>query len=198
MSEFDPKNPFAASIVWQSLHWRVVRVLVESAWTDSSFQRFAPICWLPWSVLSRFRTGFGGIRIWSAKSAYFCMSDAEIIPSRPTRPGNATMKFRNDRSSSQGDPFGFAAQESMPKKPLARSPRECSAPCVASPRNVCVTIGPFIGWNRVWAPLPWCGCGFVVTTSSGLPRSQPRASRSPNKWQLEHEASPLPEVRTAS
>src|SRR4030095_11265742 len=74
------------------------------------------------------------------------------------------------------------------------------APWVARPRSVCVVIGPFIGWKVVVGGMAVVadGCVLVVTTSSGLPRSQARLSRSPNTWQLEQEASPLPEVRAAS
>ena len=48
----------------------------------------------------------------------------------------------------------------MPKTPLARSPRQCIAPELRSPRKVCVVIGPFIGWKSSavtavdWPPYP--------------------------------------------
>ena len=42
------------------------------------------------------------------------------------------------------------------------------------------------------------GCRLIVTTSSGLPRSQARLSLSPKMWQLAQDASPFPEVATAS
>ena len=42
------------------------------------------------------------------------------------------------------------------------------------------------------------GFGLFSTTSSGLPRSQARLSKSPKMWQLAHDASPLLEVQRAS
>ena len=40
--------------------------------------------------------------------------------------------------------------------------------------------------------------GLVVTTSSGLPRSQPSSSLSPKMWQEEQEASPFEDESWAS
>src|SRR5262245_48836138 len=76
-------------------------------------------------------------------------------------------------------------------------------PCVERPRSVCVVIGPFIGWNVVAIePLGRNGADLgmlsAVTTSSGLPRFQARLSKSPKMWQLEHDASPFPDVSCAS
>ena len=117
-------------------------------------------------------------------------------PSRPTRPANATMKLRNERSSSQGEPLGFGAQASTPKKPFDA----VAAPVQRAVRRHAAqrlreSSGPSSGGTcRLRARCPGAAAGCVVTTSSGLPRSQPRLSRSPKMWQLEHEASPLPEV----
>ncbi len=87
------------------------------------------------------------------------------------------------------------------------------------PRRVCVVIGPFIGWKSSTLPVPFMlprklnsslpatmarssprltSSGLRVTTSSGLPRSQARLSKSPKMWQLAHDASPLPEETVAS
>jgi hypothetical protein len=69
-------------------------------------------------------------------------------------------------------------------------------------RRLCVVIGPFRGakfWNEM---LNWLGTrngfGSFRVTSSGLPRSQARLSKSPKMWQLAHAASPLLDVSTAS
>ena len=99
--------------------------------------------------------------------------------SRPTRPGKATLKLSKDSDVSKG---------SVPNTPTERSPRQCIAPPLTSPRMVCVVIGPFMGWKSVTMPLPLMGdgavndamsrlmvMGLVVTTSSGLPRSQAEA-----------------------
>src|ERR1700730_15137939 len=113
----------------------------------------------------------------------------------------------------------FSLNASMPKKPLDRSPRQCIAPELVKPRSVCVVIGPFIGGKSSALPLPLSGVlppdsvsptarmrgllslmgmGFLVTVASGFPRSHERSSLSPNIWQLEQDASPLPEKRVAS
>ena len=127
------------------------------------------------------------------------MFAGEIVPSRPTSPSNATMKLRKDWSSSHGAPVG-SVHGSVPKKPSTRSPRQCMPPCVASPRSVCVVIGPFIGWNVVAGGSAGAAEGWLLIElePSGSPRFQPRPSRSPKMWQLEHEASPLPDVPNAS
>ena len=82
--------------------------------------------------------------------------------------------------------------------PPVRSPRQCIGPWFAMPRSVCVVIGPFIGWNGWLEPVGPRKFGFGFTTSSGLPRSQARLSKSPKMWQLEHDASPLLDVKRAS
>ena len=68
------------------------------------------------------------------------------------------------------------------------------------PRRLCVVIGPLSGWKPGRGD--WIsnsnGFRFGSTSSSGLPRSQARLSRSPNTWQLAHDASPLLEVARAS
>ena len=88
-------------------------------------------------------------------------------------------------------------------------------PFISRPRSVCVVIGPFIEWNTPTSPVPLisgrtsCAVmpsrmspealpGLVVTTSSGLPRSQPSSSLSPKVWQDEHEASPFEDEICAS
>jgi hypothetical protein len=42
------------------------------------------------------------------------------------------------------------------------------------------------------------GPGSVVTSPSGLPRSQARLSKSPNTWQLAHDESPCADENDAS
>ena len=60
-------------------------------------------------------------------------------------------------------------------------------------------MGPFIGWKvGAGGSTDDDGCVLLVTTPSGSPRFQARSSMSPKMWQLEHDASPLPEVATAS
>ena len=105
------------------------------------------------------------------------------------------MKLRNERSSSQGEPLGFGAQASSPKKPVD---------AVAAPvqravgREAAQRLRDHRALHRVEGGLgarcPGAAAVFAVTTSSGLPRSQARLSMSPKMWQLEHDASPLPEV----
>ena len=73
------------------------------------------------------------------------------VPSFPTSPSKATMKFLKALTSSHGAFVLFATaypgslHGSVPKKPSARSPRQCMAPWEDSPFKVCVVIGPFIG-----------------------------------------------------
>src|SRR5690242_10542865 len=108
---------------------------------------------------------------------------------------------------------------SVPNWPVERSPRQCIAPELRMPRRVCVVNGPFIGWKSLGLSEPlifvetpdWpigissesrlpklIGMVLLVTDTSGLPRSQARSSISPKMWQLEHDASPLPEKRVVS
>ena len=77
------------------------------------------------------------------------------------------------------------------------------APVLDNPFRVWVVMGPFIGWKgTVGSAISRTGSGwgwlFVELDASGSPRFQAKASRSPKMWQLEQEASPLPEVPTAS
>jgi hypothetical protein len=91
--------------------------------------------------LSSARIGFGGSCTCSWKSVNRCISCGVGMLARPSRPSNATMKLLNDRFASNGG----SVRVSTPKKPFARSPRQCIAPALTMPRSVCVVIGPFIG-----------------------------------------------------
>jgi hypothetical protein len=126
----------------------------------------------------------------AAKSVNACISASVSSASRPMRPGKATLNFLNAASSSKTLPPGSL--------PPVRSPRQCIEPAPAMPRRLCVVIGPFSGWKSRFGIGMRKGMGFVSTTSSGLPRSQARLSKSPKTWQLEHDASPLLDVATAS
>ncbi len=76
----------------------------------------------------------------------------------------------------------------------ARSPRQCSGPVPASPRSVCVVIGPFIGWNCVIPSENGNGCeGAFSITPPRSPRSQARPSVSPSTWHDAHDIVPLPD-----
>ena len=63
-------------------------------------QKLRPLACAGVSELSSARTGFGGSCTCSWKSLNACMSVLASSAERPTRPGNATMKLRNERSSS--------------------------------------------------------------------------------------------------
>ena len=78
-----------------------------------------------------------------------------------------------------------------------RSPRQCIGPWSTRPRRVCVVIGPLSGWKNCIEPTGPSGLKSGATLASGLPRSQPRLSKSANTWQLEHDASPLLDVKWA-
>src|SRR3990172_996334 len=186
-SPAEPKKPRAASTSWQPLHSSTVSVTGVK-------KRVLPAAFAVLSELSRLRTGFGGRNTWRMKSVNCCICVGVTVPCFPTRPSKATMKFRNDRSSSQGPSGGGLLHASVPKKPSTRSPRQCIPPWVPSPRSVCVVIGPFIGWKvAAGGSTDDDGCVLLDVASSGLPRSQARLSKSPKTWQLEQEASPLPE-----
>src|ERR1700677_4560035 len=102
----------------------------------------------------------------------------------PMRVWKAKPKFRKERLELKG---------SIPYSPLERSPRQCIAPELVSPRNVWVVNGPFIGWKSVGRLLPLIGVetpvppvaintlssppkligiGLWVTALSGFPKSQ--------------------------
>src|SRR5579863_457460 len=140
-----------------------------------------PLCWEAVSELSRFRTGLGG-----------------GMAGLPTKVWNAPIKLLNDTLESKG---------SVPSRPVERSPRQCIAPELRSPRNVWVVNGPFMGWKSAGRllplmgvetpvaftlmrtdsrPLRLIGMGLWETELSGFPRSQARSSISPKIWQLAH------------
>ena len=69
----------------------------------------------------------------------------------------------------------------------ARSPRQWNGVVFASPRSVCVVIGPFIG-SKPWRPGGFGGVGGGGANEPvGFPRSQAWPSMSPNRWQLAHD-----------
>src|SRR6185503_15755875 len=106
-------------------------------------------------------------------------------------PANATLNFVKACASSSAFP-----PRSLPP---VRSPRQCIGPLSAMPRRLWVVIGPLSGWKSALPNGPRLnGFGLFNTTSSGLPRSQARLSKSPNTWQLAHDVSPLLEVAIAS
>src|SRR5439155_3358319 len=123
------------------------------------------------------------------KSVKRCMSALLIGPPRPSSPSKATMKRLKSASSSNALPPGLFAPE--------RSPRQCIGPWFAMPRRLCVVIGPLRGLN-VEPPPTRNGLLFASGTSSGLPRSHARLSKSAKTWQAAHAASPLLEVSCAS
>jgi len=88
-----------------------------------------------------------------------------------------------------------------------RSPRQCSGFEAASPLNVCVVIGPFMGWKlrpsgevaesrkSVSNGAGWVG--IVSITPVGSPRSLAMPSVSPSTWQDAQLMAPAP-LRRAS
>ena len=129
------------------------------------------------------------------KSANRCISVLLMAPAFPTSPSKATMNFRKAPFSSRGSPPASF--------PAVRSPRQCIGPAFASPRRLCVVIGPLSARKFRFSPtVRRKGFGLfsvpVGGNASGLPRSQARPSKSPKTWQEAHEASPLSEVPSAS
>ena len=90
------------------------------------------------SELSSVRTGFGGSCTCSWKSVNRCMSCGVGMLARPSSPSNATMKLLNDRFASNGG----CVRVSTPKKPLARSPRQCMAPALPCRAASASSSGP--------------------------------------------------------
>ncbi len=121
---------------------------------------------------------------------------------RPSRSVNPDWNFSNPACSSKVPLSGCAVGASLPP---VRSPRQCIGPWLAMPRRLCVAIGPFIGWKIGLMGLPLTsssalanGPGSVMTSASGLPRSQARESKSPNTWQLAQAESPWLDENAAS
>jgi hypothetical protein len=92
-------------------------------------------------LLSKARIGLGGVAIASEKSENARMSATGSGSARPSSSSNAPMKFMNETNASKGGP----TDGSVPNTPTARSPRQCIGPWKASPRSVCVSIGPLSG-----------------------------------------------------
>src|SRR5439155_10591134 len=116
-------------------------------------------------------------------------------------PGLSDQPVEGDDELEEG---AFSSSGSPPGSfPAVRSPRQCIGPALASPRRLCVVIGPLSARKFRFSPtVRRKGFGLfsvpVGGNASGLPRSQARPSKSPKTWQEEHEASPLSEVPSAS
>ena len=156
--------------------------------------------WSGVSALSRLRTGFGGRVSCSAKSVNALHVGLEL------RIAGSLVEADEPR---EGDDEVVEAQRlvavrvrasrgrgSRPRGRRASAWRRCWRGRAASASS----WGPSSGGTRCCRrrrsdrrprPTRLIGIGFVVTTSSGLPRSQASWSRSPNTWQLEQDASPL-------
>jgi hypothetical protein len=122
------------------------------------------------------RTGWADRRPEDELGERLHLGFANDVP-RPSRPSNAASNFLNPAISSNAPLLGCALTAS---RPPVRSPRQCIGPWLAMPRRLCVVIGPFIGWKSGLLGSP-CRSGFWLssTDASGLPRSQPRPSKSP-------------------
>src|SRR5262249_33755344 len=165
---------------------------------------------------SKLAIGLGGSWSWSANVANACMSPGEIWPSRPSKPTNATLNFRNPWLGSidaVASGCGSQLRVRLLPVPPERSPRQCMGPSCAMPRRVCVVIGPFSGWKSMLVmPLESTTAGPVVPTiftngllfritapsGDGAPRSQASESKSANTWHTPHDASPFDELKWVS
>jgi hypothetical protein len=76
------------------------------------------------------------------KSANAAESASGISELRPSRSVNPTRNFMNAAFSSNDPLSGWTLGASLAP---VRSPRQCIGPWFASPRRLCVVIGPFIG-----------------------------------------------------
>jgi hypothetical protein len=134
------------------------------------------------------RIGLGGYITVSMKSVKACISSSEL-----------------GRASEQAREGLVELLERRPRRTRRRAAHRCRrtiaapvhGPWFAMPRRLCVVIGPFSGCVLV-RHVDAEGQGLLRTTSSGLPRSHARLSKSPKMWQLAHDASPLLDVSAAS
>ncbi len=101
----------------------------------------------------------------SVKSANCCISLGVMVPSLPTRPSNATMKLRNEKSSEQGAPRGYVAQGQCQRS--RRPGRRASASRRASPCRAGSAWSWALSSGGRWSRAPGrglaVGCVLVVT-----------------------------------